>query len=947
MATIIELGQKVKAKYPDYADMSDFEVGQKIKAKYPNDYADFTDVEQPKEQKQGGTLLTPLKEGISGLGTLYGGGEQGIANKLVQNVKAGASDIQKGTEQGGIKGLNTAFKGILKSGIRTAGDIAGTIFAPVGALMGATGINKVFDKVGELSQHKGGLMDRITNIPAVQKFATTHPNAGEDFGRILNIGMAGMETGKIEPKTTIPRTIEQVKNKLPDVVTKSVEQMRAEKIKSGYEEQNTRLKSVDKSFNKNTRTYKNEDGTTTKVTPIDTFTKHNITPKIEKGSIQMGDYQTSQGALGKIREKIGELDSQIETKIKDSGKGISIEEFKQKAIAEISADETLRQSGKVATTIKKLETVFEDYKNSYGEILQETEINSIRKVMNRDYSPETMDVSRVLGDTARDIVYNVTPDKIVKKWLREQGELLSAKKYAESMNGTKVTGGRLGNMALRTTGAIIGSSIDKLPIVGPILGMIGGEYAARALQQSQFKSFGAETKALFQRSKSIEPIMSAKIIPNKAISPIIPPIKTKVNGAIIAKKATELTKKNGGVTINLDGDVPQKGFAYSPFKNIETIVSEKEFSQGHVDKFIETHYNELNKEGSHLGVWIDDGKVYMDISKVIPNEQMAVMDSIKNNQIGLFDLSTFETKLIKNYEKINNTYTYKREISATNQEGNTGTIKEEGSSKIIKDLTLKGQDAKIQDAAIAKYEADPKKLLNDYRNKFDKIVVSADEARKLFKDVGYNGTNSSAVQEVVSQLSKDIFKHNLNVNKGDFGVLYSGMAGAGKSSALKNIVELNDIINEAASILDSNLAKTSSASARIEEIIKVNKIPSIIHIYREPLDAFENGIIKRMNDSKSPDYGRVVPIKHVNLTAHQSRKVLIEIYDIAKDLGLDDSLIYIVNNSLGYGNAKLITLDELVKIKIPDNLETLLINKAKELYGKGQITKEQLEGFLK
>ena len=31
MPSIIELGQKVKAKYPDYKDMSDFEVGQKVR----------------------------------------------------------------------------------------------------------------------------------------------------------------------------------------------------------------------------------------------------------------------------------------------------------------------------------------------------------------------------------------------------------------------------------------------------------------------------------------------------------------------------------------------------------------------------------------------------------------------------------------------------------------------------------------------------------------------------------------------------------------------------------------------------------------------------------------------------------------------------------------------------------------------------------------------------
>jgi len=41
--TIIDLGRKVKAKYPTYADMDDAELGRRMKAKYP-EYADFADV---------------------------------------------------------------------------------------------------------------------------------------------------------------------------------------------------------------------------------------------------------------------------------------------------------------------------------------------------------------------------------------------------------------------------------------------------------------------------------------------------------------------------------------------------------------------------------------------------------------------------------------------------------------------------------------------------------------------------------------------------------------------------------------------------------------------------------------------------------------------------------------------------------------------------------------
>jgi hypothetical protein len=44
-STIVDLGQKVKAKYPgQYDDLSDAEVGQKVKIKFPGQYDDFKDV---------------------------------------------------------------------------------------------------------------------------------------------------------------------------------------------------------------------------------------------------------------------------------------------------------------------------------------------------------------------------------------------------------------------------------------------------------------------------------------------------------------------------------------------------------------------------------------------------------------------------------------------------------------------------------------------------------------------------------------------------------------------------------------------------------------------------------------------------------------------------------------------------------------------------------------
>jgi len=197
---VIQMTKKeYQAKYGVAPTISNTPI-KMTRQEYNEKYGNNIEVQQPEKETKG-TLLSPLKEGISGLKTLYGGGEQGIANKLKTNIQEASSDIQKGN----------VLKGITKAGLRTAGDVAGAVYAPVGALFNATGIGKATDWIGNKIANSS-LGNKITDIPAVQKFAMKHPNAGEDFGRALNLGFAGMEKGKIETKTVIPRTKMQAKN---------------------------------------------------------------------------------------------------------------------------------------------------------------------------------------------------------------------------------------------------------------------------------------------------------------------------------------------------------------------------------------------------------------------------------------------------------------------------------------------------------------------------------------------------------------------------------------------------------------------------------------------------------------------------------------------------------------------------------------------------------------
>lgn len=374
------------------------------------------------------------------------------------------------------------------------------------------------EKAGEVvGRAFKSLTDFIGSTPELQKFVAENPKlakALEETAGTLSAGgeIAGNILGAQGTASTLQKSANITKQATQSIATNSKDAFatlrpttadiateRASKIRKGFEEQNTRLKSADAAYNKSTIVRKLPDGTEKTITPIDTFADNDIAPVIESGSIQMGDYKTGSGALGKIKEAVQKLDDEIDTQLVNTGKRITIQELEEQALKAVRDNDDFRQSGTVASNEAKVKARFEDYRNSYGDDIDIAELNNIRKVANRDWKPETQDTSRVIGDVARDYVHDAVPDNAIKQLLQKQGELLAAKKYAEKINGSKVTGGRLGSYAMRTAGAVLGSTVEKAPVIGPVAGMLGGEAVARLMQQSQFKSAWTELRSLIAK----------------------------------------------------------------------------------------------------------------------------------------------------------------------------------------------------------------------------------------------------------------------------------------------------------------------------------------------------------------------------------------------------------------------------------------------------------------
>lgn len=97
---------------------------------------------------------------------------------------------------------------------------------------------------------------------------------------------------------------------------------------------------------------------------------------------------------------------------------------------------------------------------------------------------------------------------------------------------------------------------------------------------------------------------------------------------------------DNGSSTNLKGEKAQNGYMIS-IKDC-SIVEVNKFSVKVLEKIIKQNQDLLQK-GNYLGTWIDNNKVYIDISTRLEKLDEALQLGIENKQLGIFDLNNMET----------------------------------------------------------------------------------------------------------------------------------------------------------------------------------------------------------------------------------------------------------------------------------------------------------------
>lgn len=234
MATIVDLGQKVKAKYPgQYDDLPDDQVGMKVKAKYPGQYDDFTDVPtsspSPSPTPAAKTapnwlqsIMSPFSKTVATgvqLAEGVGYGAKGLFDKLRGRSDLASQDVQKGlVATDPNRPVDLGYPGQVKPVTNTL-DAIGT-GAEIGSYLLPAG--------GAVSAVKAGAA-----IGGVGALGRSLQNASQSTGSFLQ------KAGQVAKDTAVGTLVGAATAGALDKVQKAIP-----KVQTWLEEQNLRLTPV-------------------------------------------------------------------------------------------------------------------------------------------------------------------------------------------------------------------------------------------------------------------------------------------------------------------------------------------------------------------------------------------------------------------------------------------------------------------------------------------------------------------------------------------------------------------------------------------------------------------------------------------------------------------------------------------------------------------------------
>ncbi len=288
------------------------------------------------------------------------------------------------------------------------------------------------------------------------------------------------------------------------VVATPVEDLRSNALIDGIEGMKNRTNTVRKSFEANTidrpaPTPENPTATV-KVTP-DAVWREAGTPGIKVDTTGGTASANTTPIIDHMNDSIGNLEDSMSKSFQEQGVKIDVSNIK--SIAQQVVDNATNvdgiANGKVtrAQVAEQLQERLSNLVQEHGTKWDGDSLRSVLRGANKDFKEESRDVSRLLGDTLRKVIYEQTDQG--KTILNKIAEYIRARDFAVDLNGKKVAGGGSGRILGHLSGTGIGGAIGSTfgPVgtaVGAFIGDNIGTNISKVIQKMTFMSPTAEIK---------------------------------------------------------------------------------------------------------------------------------------------------------------------------------------------------------------------------------------------------------------------------------------------------------------------------------------------------------------------------------------------------------------------------------------------------------------------
>lgn len=226
-------------------------------------------------------------------------------------------------------------------------------------------------------------------------------------------------------------------------------------------------------------------------------------------------------------------------------------------------------------------------------------------------------------------------------------------------------------------------------------------------------------------------------------------------------------------------------------------------------------------------------------------------------------------------------------------------------------------------------------------------ILNTDDAREMSPEYRADRTRSADVHEPSSAFVKQMYAEKLSKptppGKDNTVLFTAGGTGAGKTTGLQEAQKVSQGIRDAEMVYDTNMNTFESADKKIQQALKAGRKVGIVYTYRDPVEAMENGALKRASRMEAEmGTGRTVPIDEHFKTHMGSREVMDQ---LQQKYGDDHRFhMVVIDNSRGPGNATIVSgLDKLPRLD-HNEVRKGLNDALEKAYRSGSISQAIYEG---